>query len=394
MVKLLIDRGADVSATDTNGNTPLYEASSSNENVRITKFKDGSTLLHVSVRGSIEMAKLLIDRGADPSAANKDGSTPSHRAAIFPDSIEMVKLLIDYGANVSAVNKYRETPLHWASSKEDIEVAKLLIDRGVDVLAADKNGWTPLYKASSSNNIEMVKLLIDCGADVPAATSNGKTLLEMNLSCGNIKIAKLLVDCGAHIPATNEDRTIDLSSKFKREWAITYIALAPQGDAFLSGDTAVALFYLGESDTQQAHDRSETQETVFVLSEKQYLNFVFCLRHAEMPAKEENIDLVAYKLASDGLQIDDLLMSLETSCFVIPVSSTGRRGTWYSEQSLKACGGSGTYITRNEAGRERLMRDLKRSVLRRLLSYVAPANQHLQPTTILLSELIKNAVRK
>ncbi len=133
----------------------------------------GMTDLHwAAVTNSAEVAKLLIDRGADVSVRNSYGLTPMHSAA-GGNSAEVAKLLINHGADVSARDYSDETPLHSANSEE---VAKLLIDRGADVSARDKYGYTPLRNTTSA---EVAKLLIDHGADVSVRDdSRKKTPLE------------------------------------------------------------------------------------------------------------------------------------------------------------------------------------------------------------------------
>ncbi|KAI0394855.1 hypothetical protein F5Y17DRAFT_231023 [Xylariaceae sp. FL0594] len=250
---------------------------------------------------------------------------------------------------------------------------------------------------------------------------------------------------------SREDGTIDLSPQSEREWAMTYIALAPQRDAFLSGDTTVVMFYVsGDSEAQQAHDREETEKTMSVLPGAQKPKFVFCLGPGDIPVQENEIDLLAYKLASDALEGYDLTVPLnlgwyinakealalsdlptprcelikveghgnipcceicrKRESFVIPLGCTGERGRWFEKQSSRiiqklsshalpfvfknqqAYGGAGTYIIRNEEDRAKLLQQQKNGALRRLLSYINEHNQHLGPATIILSEYVENEV--
>jgi len=71
----------------------------------------GSTPLNTAaVFGQTEMAKLLIEKGADVSIANRDGNTALHIASFFAHA-EFVKLLLEKGASVSAKSGRGETPL-------------------------------------------------------------------------------------------------------------------------------------------------------------------------------------------------------------------------------------------------------------------------------------------
>lgn len=72
-------------------------------------FGGSSPLITAAVFGKPEMAKILIDAGADINFQNNDGSTALHTAAFFchPD---IVKMLLDKGADKTIVNKFGATP--------------------------------------------------------------------------------------------------------------------------------------------------------------------------------------------------------------------------------------------------------------------------------------------
>ena len=89
-----------------------------------------------------------------------DGFTPLHLAA-YGDNMELAKLLIDSGADLEAKNENGETPLHLAAWGDNIEIAKFLIDSGADVNAKTNYGFTPLHRAYSQ---KMKALLREHGA--------------------------------------------------------------------------------------------------------------------------------------------------------------------------------------------------------------------------------------
>jgi ankyrin repeat protein len=70
----------------------------------------GSTpLISAATFGKTEIAKTLIDAGADLTISNNDGSTPLHSAAFFC-RVEIVQMLIDAKADKTLRNKYGATP--------------------------------------------------------------------------------------------------------------------------------------------------------------------------------------------------------------------------------------------------------------------------------------------
>ena len=72
-------------------------------------FGGSSPLISASVFGKPEMARFLIDAGADINFQNNDGSTALHTAAFFCRP-EIVKMLLDKGADKTIKNKYGATP--------------------------------------------------------------------------------------------------------------------------------------------------------------------------------------------------------------------------------------------------------------------------------------------
>ena len=70
----------------------------------------GSTpLISAATFGKIDIAKALIDAGADLTIANNDGTTPLHSAAFFC-RVEIVEMLIDENADKTVKNKFGATP--------------------------------------------------------------------------------------------------------------------------------------------------------------------------------------------------------------------------------------------------------------------------------------------
>lgn len=71
-------------------------------------FGGSSPLISAAVFGKTEIARILIDAGADINFQNNDGSTALHTAAFFCRP-EIVKLLLDKGADKTITNKFGGT---------------------------------------------------------------------------------------------------------------------------------------------------------------------------------------------------------------------------------------------------------------------------------------------
>ena len=132
----------------------------------------GETALHVVGRGrydskgSIRVARLLLEHGVDVNAEDKDRDTPLHSAS-YSGNLEIAQILLHHGANANVKNDRGETPLHqvsqggYGSQTDGVGIAKLLLDRGVDVNSRDENGVTSLHLASWCGKLEIARLLLE-----------------------------------------------------------------------------------------------------------------------------------------------------------------------------------------------------------------------------------------
>jgi uncharacterized protein len=84
-------------------------------------FSGSTPLITAATFGKPDIAKALIDAGADLSIANNDGSTPLHSAAFFC-RVEIVQMLLDAKADKTLRNKFGATPIEIVSGPfTDIE---------------------------------------------------------------------------------------------------------------------------------------------------------------------------------------------------------------------------------------------------------------------------------
>ena len=105
-------------------------------------------------------------------------STSLHHAA-DQGHTETVEVLLARGADTSAVDREGNTPLHLASLEGHTATAGVLLDDGADTEAKRKLGYTALHLASGKGHAETAGMLLDHGADPTAELPDGKTAHSM-----------------------------------------------------------------------------------------------------------------------------------------------------------------------------------------------------------------------
>ena len=129
--------------------------------------EDGSTCLMIAAcNGHLDICRILIDKGAEVTAKDSRGWTPLHYAAVY-GHIEIVRLLCDRGADVEACNIYGWRPLHRAAMNGCISVMKELIEeRNAEINARDNDGDTALWFANEYNKPDIAAYLVSHGGIV------------------------------------------------------------------------------------------------------------------------------------------------------------------------------------------------------------------------------------
>jgi ankyrin repeat protein len=189
-VKLLVKSGADVNAR-------LEKGASGKGKLGPT----GATpFLFASKTADLPYMKLLVELGADPLLANKDGCTPLMAAAgigcLAPDEeagteaecLAAVEYLLTLKADVNTVDKNGETAMHGAAYKSLPKMVQLLADKGakLDVWnRKNKYDWTPLliaegfrpgnFKPSAETIDAIHKVMRAAGVTPPPLTPRPET---------------------------------------------------------------------------------------------------------------------------------------------------------------------------------------------------------------------------
>ncbi|XP_056882695.1 ankyrin-2b isoform X22 [Takifugu flavidus] len=156
--------------------------------------ESGFTPLHIAAHyGNVNVATLLLNRGAAVDFTARNGITPLHVASKRGNT-NMVGLLLDRGSQIDAKTRDGLTPLHCAARSGHDTSVELLLERGAPLLARTKNGLSPLHMAAQGDHVECVKHLLQHKAPVDDVTLDYLTALHVAAHCGHYRVTKLLLD--------------------------------------------------------------------------------------------------------------------------------------------------------------------------------------------------------
>jgi ankyrin repeat protein len=120
-----------------------------------------SDLVQALLDKNIDLAKALIAQSADPNEAGpafNQGGTVLHLALLYGES-EIIEMLVEKGANVDALNKDGETPLIYAIRHNNTQAGALFIEKGAALDRKSNEGYTAMDYARFNRRTEILELL-------------------------------------------------------------------------------------------------------------------------------------------------------------------------------------------------------------------------------------------
>jgi ankyrin repeat protein len=162
----------------------------------------GLTLLHgAAAAGRLEMARWLIEQGAEVDSRTAQMSTPLMHAALSGKT-EMVRLLIAKGADLGARDGYQRTAFILVGRETgDADMAAILLGAGADINAVDRFNDTALSLAAWRGFAPLVDLLLERGARLPADPEQKQQLFTLAIANGLDKLFDRILAAGADLSA-------------------------------------------------------------------------------------------------------------------------------------------------------------------------------------------------
>ncbi len=170
---------------------PIHDAASAGDAAKVTSLLDADAtalnarddkgytpLLDALNHSKLDVAALLIKRGADVSIAGNDGATPLMAAAT--QGAPTVQLLLDKRADLKAADADGWTALHYAAVMGQAAGVRLLLAHGADPAAKTVKGQTPAALAEIGKHPDVAALL-----SAPAPTMDPNIFTEMGKNLDN-----------------------------------------------------------------------------------------------------------------------------------------------------------------------------------------------------------------
>ena len=164
---MIIEAWDQVQLPQASNNSDVELPATQNEKENYCKY---TSLMNAAQKGDAQQVEKLLNipgKRAEINTQNSDKMTALNIAAL-DGYTDVARLLINAGADLEIESRGGQTPLLWATQYNHSELAKLLISFKANVNAHNEFWITPLMYAVQAGNLEIVKMLLEAGADMHA----------------------------------------------------------------------------------------------------------------------------------------------------------------------------------------------------------------------------------
>ncbi|XP_042230874.1 protein TANC2-like isoform X3 [Homarus americanus] len=214
VVRLLVQAGASLTSKDRQNHTPMVQAAAAGHlNVvgyllscdwpgpnDLLRNQSHQALVAAASNGHSNVVEFLLDM-AEVSVDGEDNVTGETALTVAAGAghTVMVAALLRAGASITKANSRGASPLTCAVRNGHYEVAKLLLSQGVAVESPDAAGRTPLMVAAAEGHLGLMELLISRGASITRTDREGLSPLGWACLRGHVHAVQYLADCNADL---------------------------------------------------------------------------------------------------------------------------------------------------------------------------------------------------
>ena len=253
VLTLLREAGADLAAPNAAGDTPLHAAAAAGaphaaafllaQGVGVDDARGGRTPLSLALEGGhLDVARVLLQQGADAMAAVGSDSRPAPLHAARTGDLKTMNLLLGFGVKPDLVDTDGTPALVQAVARNDESMTRTLLEAGA---TPDVDPTVPhrslLEQAIRDGGPGVVELLLAHGADPNVLSREGQPLVPLAVALGRPDVTAALLDAGASVdtplvlPVSEE--FLDLvPGKYARFYLTRDEGLTPLMVAVLRGD--------------------------------------------------------------------------------------------------------------------------------------------------------------
>lgn len=253
IVEYLLSKGADLTVEDSHGSSPaVFAANGGQSNTTLyeaffkagldpkKKYKDGASLLLLSIANDKELVltNYFIAKGMSLNDADDNGNTAFNYAARAAN-IALLKTLLSKGVKyndqalimaaqgsrrvsatldvyqylidelklkATAISKSGENVFHILVRKPNqIEILNYFVAKGVDVNKADNEGTTALMQAAAGRETATLEWLLSKVKNINAVNNKSESALTYSIRSGSADMSALLIKNGADIQVKDKD---------------------------------------------------------------------------------------------------------------------------------------------------------------------------------------------
>jgi ankyrin repeat protein len=205
MARVLLDNGADVGQVDDDLNTALFHI----ENLDVVRYlveerhadvnrrnKEGKTVIHA--HRTVNIIRYFIGRGVDVNAADTKGRTVLMNFCLDLDVVRF--LVLEARINASLRDGNGRVAIFYFQDRRTLEF--LVKEAKIDVNACDNTGKTALMVQSNFGKIATAFFIEVLGANPNIRDVNGNTVAHM---CSSVESLRYLDEIGVPLVSLNSD---------------------------------------------------------------------------------------------------------------------------------------------------------------------------------------------